>query len=192
MAKSMAKKNQKAKARGRAKAAKGKPARAKAKAKKVSPIPKGFRTVTPHLILRDTAAAIEWYKRAFGAKELSRMEMPGGKIGHAEIRIGDSIVMMADEFPEMGQKSPETLGGTAAGLMVYVKDVDKAFAKAVEAGAKTLMPVADQFWGDRYGQLVDPFGHKWSIGTHIKDLTPKQMKAAMDEWMAQQQQQQAS
>ncbi len=167
-----------------------KPARGKAKkvAKKASPIPKGYHTVTPHLILRDTGAAIEWYKRALGAKELSRMPMPGGKIGHAEIKVGDSIVMLADEFPEMGQKSAETLGGSACNLMMYVKNVDQVFAKAVEAGAKTLAPVSDMFWGDRYGQLMDPFGNKWSIGTHVKDMTPKQMAQAMEAWSATQQQ----
>src|SRR5687768_17571782 len=132
-------KKQKAQKKTKKAAARGK----KPAAKKVSPIPKGYHTVTAHLIQRDSAAAIEWYKRAFGAKELSRMPMPGGKIGHAEIKIGDSIVMLADEFPEMGQKSAETLGGTPVGLMVYVPDVDKSFAKAVEAGAKTLQPPAD-------------------------------------------------
>jgi uncharacterized glyoxalase superfamily protein PhnB len=151
-------------------------AKAPAKArKKVLPIPKGYHVVTPSLVVRGAANAIEFYKKAFGAKELSRMDGPGGKIMHAEIRIGDSVVMVADEFPEMGSKSPETLGGAPSSLLIYSRDVDALFNQAQAAGAKVTMPVADQFWGDRYGRLVDPFGHNWEVATRRENLTPKEM-----------------
>jgi PhnB protein len=139
------------------------------------PIPKGYQTVTPHLVVRDAARAIEFYKKAFGATEVSVMEMPGGKIGHAELKIGDSRIMLAEEFPG-GTRSPESLGGTTVNLHLYFKDVDSAFQQAVAAGAKVDMPPTDMFWGDRYGKLTDPFGHSWGLATHIKDVTPEEMQ----------------
>ena len=142
--------------------------------------PKGYHTVTPHLVMRDSAKAIEFYKKAFGATEISRMEMPGGKIGHAEIQIGDSRLMLADEFPG-ATRSPESLGGTTVSLHLYFADVDSAFKQATAAGAKADMPPADMFWGDRYGKVTDPFGHSWGLATHIKDVTPEEMKKGADE-----------
>jgi PhnB protein len=142
----------------------------------VQPIPQGYHTATPYLVVNDAAKAIEFYKRAFDAKEKFRMEGPPGKIGHAELQIGDSIFMLADEMPQMDAKAPQSLGGTTAGIFLYVKDVDAAFNKAVGAGAKVTMPVADMFWGDRYGKLMDPFGHSWSMATHKEDVAPEEMK----------------
>jgi len=148
-------------------------------AKKVSakaqPIPKGFTTLTPSIVVRDAAQAIEFYKKAFGAKERYRMAGPGGKIMHAEVKIGDAILMLADEMPEMGNKSPLSIGGSASSVMIYTKNVDALFQQAVAAGAKPTMPLGDQFWGDRYGQVTDPYGHVWQLATHKEDLTPKQM-----------------
>jgi uncharacterized glyoxalase superfamily protein PhnB len=142
----------------------------------VKPIPEGYHTVTPYLTVRGAANAIEFYKKAFGAQELARMPGPDGRLMHAEIKIGDSIVMLGDEFPEMGSKGgPLTLGGTATGLLLYVADVDAAFARAVDAGGKVTMPLADMFWGDRYGKLVDPFGHEWSMATHKEDISHEEM-----------------
>ncbi|MFN7132714.1 MAG: VOC family protein [Myxococcales bacterium] len=145
------------------------------KARRAQPIPKGFHTATPSLIVRGAADALEFYKNAFGAKELSRMADPSGKVMHAEIRIGDSIIMLGDEFPEMGARGPQSIGGTGSSVMLYTKDVDALFERAVKAGAKVLMPVANMFWGDRYGRVEDPFGHQWQLATHIEDLTPKEM-----------------
>ena len=145
------------------------------------PIPEGLHTVTPSLKLRDTAKAIEFYKEAFGATERGRFESPGGGIMHAEIVIGDSVVMLGEEMPEMGAKGPQTLGGTPVRLHIYTEDVDSLFARAAKAGATVLMPVADQFWGDRYGVLADPFGHEWSIATHTKDLTVDEMRKAAEQ-----------
>jgi PhnB protein len=150
----------------------------------VKPIPDGYHTITPHLTIRDAARAIEFYKAAFGAEQRGVMKGPDGKIMHAELKIGDSIIMLSDEFPEMGAVSPQTLGGSSTGLHIYLDNVDSAFDKAVKAGAQVEMPVMDQFWGDRYGKLKDPFGHKWSLGTHIKDLSMDEMKKGMDEAMA--------
>ncbi len=151
----------------------------------VSPIPEGYHSVTPYLILKDAAAAIEFYKKAFDAVELLRMEAPGGKIGHAEIKIGDSPVMLADEFPDMGYKGPESLGGTSVSLMVYVDDVDKSYPRAIAAGGKEMRPLQNQFYGDRSGTLIDPFGHVWTISTHVEDLSEeevaKRAEAAMKE-----------
>jgi PhnB protein len=142
---------------------------------KVNYMPEGYHTVTPYLIVGDAAKAIEFYKEAFGATELFRMEAPGGKIGHAEIRIGNSPVMLADEMPEMGYVSPQTLGGTPVSIMIYVEDVDSVAAKSVAAGAQVLKPVADQFYGDRSGSFADPFGHQWHIATHTEDVTPEEV-----------------
>jgi PhnB protein len=156
---------------------------------KVKAIPDGYHVVTPYLTVRNAAQAIDFYKKAFGAEQTVRMDSPDGKVMHAEIRIGDSVIMLGDENPQMGSNSPQTLGGTTAGLMLYSENVDQAFDRAVKAGAKSLSPPADMFWGDRYGQLVDPFGHKWSIGQHIRDVSPEEMAKAQEAWMKQQMQQ---
>jgi PhnB protein len=142
----------------------------------VTAVPEGYHTATPYLMVRGAAAAIEFYKKAFGAVELLRFPTPDGKsLMHAEIRIGDSPIMLGDEFPDMGGKSPSSLGGCTGGIMLYVQDVDVAFQKAVGAGAKADMPPADMFWGDRYAKLTDPFGHSWSLATHIEDVAPDEM-----------------
>jgi len=142
----------------------------------VKPIPEGYHSVTPYLCIKGAAAAIEFYKKAFGAKELVRMPAPGDKIGHAEIQIGDSHVMLADEFPEMGFLSPLSVGGSPVMMHLYVEDVDATANKAVAAGAKVTKPVADQFYGDRGGQLQDPFGHNWYVSTHKEDVSPEEVK----------------
>jgi PhnB protein len=148
------------------------------------PIPEGYSTVTPYLVFDDAASAIDFYKTAFGAKERMRMEAPGGKIGHAEIEIGDSIVMLADAFPQSTTKPPSELGGTTASVFLYVEDVDAVVQRAVDAGGTITMEVADQFWGDRFGSLNDPFGHSWSIATHVEDVPPDQMAERAKEAMA--------
>lgn len=153
----------------------------------VKPVPEGYHTLTPYFTVRDAARAIEFYKQAFGAQERGVMKGPDGKVMHAELKIGDSIVMLADEFPEFGAVAPESGGSTSMGLHIYVDNVDHAFDRAVKAGAKVEMPVSDQFWGDRYGKLRDPFGHRWSIATHVKDMSADEMKRSMDEAMAQMQ-----
>jgi len=150
----------------------------------VQAVPKGYHTITPYMTVRDAARAIEFYKQAFGAKEKGVMKGPEGKVMHAELVIGDSTIMLADEFPEFGSLSPQSIGGSGTGLHIYIEDVDSAFDRAVQAGATVEMPVADMFWGDRYGKLRDPFGHKWSIGTHKADLSMEEMKKGMDETMA--------
>jgi PhnB protein len=150
----------------------------------VKPVPDGYHTITPALTIRDAAKAIEFYKTAFGATERGVMKGPDGKVLHAELMIGDSIIMLSDEFPQYGALSPESTGSTSSSLHIYLDGVDAAFDRAVKAGATVTMPVMDQFWGDRYGQLRDPFGHKWSIGTHIADLSMDDMKRGMDEAMA--------
>jgi len=151
----------------------------------VKAIPEGYHTLTPFLTIRDAERAIEFYKNAFGAETRGGvMKGPDGKVMHAELKIGDSIIMLSDEFPSMGAVSPQGLGGSAMGLHIYVPDVDASFQRAVKAGAQVEMPVMDQFWGDRYGRLKDPFGHKWSIATHTKDLSMDEMKKGMDEAMA--------
>jgi PhnB protein len=152
----------------------------------VKPIPDGYHSITPYLIVNNAARALEFYRDAFGATELMRMEQPGGKVGHAEIQIGDSRVMLADEFPEMGAKSPTSIGGSPVGLMLYVEDVDARFKQAIAAGAKELRPVQDQFYGDRSGTLLDPFGHQWTIGTHKEDLTDAEIKKRMAAMMQKQ------
>ena len=151
----------------------------------VKPIPEGYHSVTPYLIVNDGAAAIEYYKQAFGATELFRMEAPGGKIGHAEIKIGDSPIMLGDEFPEMGYRSAKTIGSTPVSLMIYVEDVDAVFPQAIAAGGKELRPLQDQFYGDRSGTLEDPFGHVWTVSTHKEDVPPEEMVRRMEEMMAQ-------
>lgn len=151
----------------------------------VKAIPDGYRSVTPYLVVDNASQAIDFYKRAFNATELVRMNGPGGKVIHAEIRIGDSVVMLGDEMPNMYNKSPKTVGATTAGVMIYVEDADALFAQAVAAGASVSMPLADMFWGDRYGQVKDPFGHSWSLATHKEDLSPAEIKKRQDEFFAQ-------
>lgn len=155
----------------------------------VRPIPQGFRAVTPYLTLNDAARAIDFYKRAFGAQELSRMEAPGGKIGHAEIKIGDSIIMLADEMPNTSVRSPLSLNGTTGGIYLYVENADAIFNQAVSAGAHVEAPLTDMFWGDRYGRLKDPFGHSWSVATHKEDVAPAEMSKRMQEFAARMSQQ---
>jgi len=166
------------------KTARSKPAKKSTAAKKVSPIPKGYHTATPYLVCRGAADAIDFYKKAFGAREILRMPMPDGRVGHAEIQIGDSRVMLGDESPEMGARAPQTVGGTPVHIFLYLKDVDKTFAQATAAGATVEMPPMDMFWGDRYCKVQDPFGHKWNMATHIEDLTPKEMARRGAEAMA--------
>jgi PhnB protein len=149
----------------------------------VKPIPDGYHTVTPYLIVKGAAQAIEFYKKAFGAEEVMRMPGPGGSIVHAEVKIGDSHIMMGDENPQWGAVSPKTLGGTPFGLCLYVKDVDALFKQAIAAGATEMHPVKDQFYGDRSGTVSDPFGHKWTIATHKEDLTPEQIGQRFQEFM---------
>ena len=146
---------------------------------KVKAQPDGYHAITPYLVIKGAAAAIEFYKKAFGATELVRMPQPDGRVGHAELKIGDSVVMMADEFPEMETVGPQTLGNSPVGLLLYVDNADAVFAKAVSLGAKVKKPLADQFYGDRNGTLEDPFGHKWTIGSHVEDVSPEEIKRRM-------------
>jgi uncharacterized glyoxalase superfamily protein PhnB len=150
----------------------------------VKPVPEGMHSVTPHLICAGAANAIEFYKKAFGAVETARMPAPDGRIMHAMIRIGDSPVMLVDEMPEWGALSPKSLKGSPVTLHLYVEDVDAFAARAVKAGAKVTMPIEDQFWGDRYGKLEDPFGHHWSVATHVRDVSPDEMQQAMKKMSA--------
>jgi PhnB protein len=143
--------------------------------KKVKPVPDGYHTITPYLATRDASAAIEYYKSVFGAEELCRMPGADGRIGHAELRIGDSVVMLSDEHPEIGARGPRSLGGTPVSLMLYVADVDAVVQRAVAAGAKLTRPVEDRFYGDRNGAIEDPFGHVWFVATHIEDVPPDEM-----------------
>lgn len=152
----------------------------------VKPIPDGYHSVTPYLYVQGAAAALDFYKRAFGATELFRLDGPDGKVGHAEIRIGDSPVMLADEFPGMGFRGPKSLGGVGVSLLIYVDNVDARFEQAVAAGAKVLRPVKDQFYGDRSGTLEDPFGHVWTIATHKEDVSPEEMKRRSEAFLKQQ------
>jgi len=145
-------------------------------APRVKPIPEGYHTATPYLYIKGAARAIEFYKQAFGATEMVRMPGPNGTVGHAEIKIGDSPIMLADERPEIGARSPETIGGSPVSILLYVEDVDGVFNKAVAAGAKVLRPVQDQFYGDRTGGVSDPFGHLWYIATHKEDVSPEEMR----------------
>jgi len=146
----------------------------------VKPIPPGYHTVTPYLIVRGAAQAIEFYKKAFGAKETMRHASPDGRVGHAELTIGDSTIMLADEHPEMGFRGPQSLGGSAVCIVLYVEDVDARFNQAAGAGAKTLRPLKDQFYGDRSGTIEDPFGHVWTIATHKEDVSPEETKRRME------------
>jgi PhnB protein len=149
----------------------------------VEPVPEGYHTLTPYLSVENAADAIEYYKQAFGAEEKFRMDAPGGKIGHAELQIGDSHVMLSDPFPQSSTKTPREVGATTGSIFMYVEDVDAVVKQAVDAGATVTMEVADQFWGDRFGTITDPFGHIWAIATHIEDVPPEEMaeraKAAM-------------
>jgi PhnB protein len=152
----------------------------------VKPIPDGYHTVTPYLIVKDAARAIEFYKQAFGASERMRLTDPGGRVGHAEITIGDSAIMLADEFPEMGVRSPQALGGSPVSLALYVEDVDATADRAIAAGATVVRPVKDQFYGDRSGTFADPFGHVWTIATHKEDVSPDEMGKRFEAIMKQQ------
>lgn len=143
---------------------------------KVKPIPDGYHSVTPYLIFDGAARAIEFYKQAFGASEVFRMEGPDGRVGHAEIKLGNSHVMLADEHPEIGARSPRSIGGSPVSLMLYVEDVDAVVSQAVEAGAKLTKPVADQFYGDRTGGVEDPFGYAWYVATHVEDVLPEELQ----------------
>lgn len=145
----------------------------------VQPIPEGYHSVTPYLIVHDGSAAIDYYCKALGATQIMCMPGPGGKVMHAEVQIGDCRIMLADEFPEMNARSPKHYGGSPVGICLYVEDVDALFAQAVEAGGKVVRPVQDQFYGDRSGTLEDPFGHQWTIATHKEDLTPQQIQERM-------------
>jgi PhnB protein len=145
------------------------------------PIPEGMHTVTPHLICAGAADAIEFYRKAFGAVELSRMPGSDGKLMHASIRIGDSVIMLNEENPDWGSFGPKSLKGSPVTIHLYVENVDAIFEQAVRAGAKVTMPLDDMFWGDRYGKLEDPFGHLWSIGTHVRDVSPEEMQKAMEQ-----------
>jgi len=148
------------------------------------PIPDGYHTVTPYLAVEDAAKAIKFYEQAFGAKERSRMEAPDGKIGHAELKIGDSLVMISDPFPQSTVRPPAEVGGSTASIFMYVEDVDAVVQKAVDQGATIEMDVADMFWGDRFGTITDPYGQVWSIATHVKDVPPEEMAERAKEAMA--------
>jgi PhnB protein len=153
--------------------------------RRVRPVPAGYHTATPYLTVRGAADAIDFYKRAFGAKELMRLTTPGGLLGHAEIRIGDSVVMLSDPFPQSPTRAPVDLGGTTGSVFLYVPDVDGVFARAVAAGARVTMALADMFWGDRYGTLMDPYGHAWGLATHKEDVPPREMARRAQAAMAQ-------
>lgn len=143
---------------------------------KVKPIPDKYHSITPYLIIKGAAAAIDFYKQAFGAVELFRMPQPDGRIGHAELKIGDSVIMLADEYPEMQIVGPKTLGNSSVGILLYVDDADAVFGKALSLGASVNKPLTDQFYGDRSGTVVDPFGHKWTIATHKEDVSEEEMQ----------------
>jgi PhnB protein len=145
----------------------------------VKPIPEGYHSVTPYLIINGAASAIDFYKQVFRAEEVFRMAAPDGKVGHAELKIGDSHIMLADEYPDMGFRGPQAIGGTPVSLLLYVEDVDDCFNRAIAAGAQALKPVKDQFYGDRSGTLTDPFGHVWTVATHIEDVAPEEMEQRM-------------
>jgi PhnB protein len=150
----------------------------------VRPIPEGYHTVTPFLAVDDASAAIEFYERAFGARERARIPMPDGKVAHAELELGDSVIMLADPFPQAATRPPKELGGTTVGVFLYVEDVDGFVQRAVDAGATVTMAPEDMFWGDRFGQLTDPFGHQWQVATRIEDVPPEEMAARAREAMS--------
>ncbi|WP_373988357.1 VOC family protein [Duganella sp. BuS-21] len=150
---------------------------------KVDPIPQDMHTLTPHLVCEGAADAMEFYKKAFNATEIMRMPGPNGRLMHGALKIGDSVLMLADDFPEYGGLGPKALKGSPVTLHLYVVDTDAAFQQAVDAGATARMPPSDMFWGDRYAQVTDPFGHNWAIATHIKDMTPEEMAEAMKQQM---------
>lgn len=156
----------------------------------VKAIPEGYHSVTPYMIVDNAKAALDFYRDALGAEELYRLPMPDGsggeKIGHAEIRVGDSQIMLSDEWPDMDALGPKSRGGATATFMIYVEDADKAFDRAVKAGAKVEKPVENQIWGDRMGSVIDPFGHKWSFGTHVEDVPPEEIQKRMEAWMKEQ------
>jgi len=157
----------------------------------VAAVPRGFHTITPYIVVRGARKAIDFYKKSFGAEEVHAMPMPDGKIMHAEIKIGDSYLMLADEFPQWGATGPETLGGVTSSVLLYVENVDARFQQALDAGCTVMKPLQNQFWGDRMGTVTDPFGHKWSLASHVEDVTPDEMRKrgeAMMKQMAQQQQ----
>ena len=173
------------KAAKRAMARRAKPTGRPTASVKVSPIPKGYHSVTPYLTVSDGAAALAFYARAFGARETERMPGPGGKIMHAEIRIGDSVVMLSDEIPGVSScRAPTSLGGTTGALFLYVPDVYASFRRAMDAGCKVLMPATDMFWGDRYGKLEDPFGNQWGLATHKEDVSPAEIRKRGETAMA--------
>jgi uncharacterized glyoxalase superfamily protein PhnB len=181
-----AKESSKARARSNGNGAAAKKAAAKppSSRKKAAPVPPQYGTATPHLIVSPCSDALEFYTKAFGAKVLMTMPGPEGRIMHAEMKIGDSIVMCSDEMDMPGsatRKTPKNAGATTGGVMLYLKDVDAFFERAVAAGATAVMPPADQFWGDRYGQIEDPFGHVWALATHLRDMTPKELKKAFEQ-----------
>ena len=146
---------------------------------KVKPVPDGYHSVIPYIVVHNAAEAIDFYKRAFGATEMLRLAAPGGKIGHAEIKIGDSVIMLADEHPEMGARGPRAIGGTPVSIVLYVDDVDAVATRVVKAGAKQTRPVADQFYGDRAGSFEDPFGHQWHVHTHVEDVSSEEIEKRM-------------
>ena len=154
-------------------------------AKNAPPVPKGYHTVTPSLFVAGAAKALEFYKKALGAEELMRFEGPDGKIMHAEFKVGDSIVMLADEMPDQGGRSPKSIGGTPVSFFLYGENVDAAWKRALDAGAKEIVPLADQFWGDRTGCLEDPFGHQWWLAQHVEDLTPEQIRKNAEAFFSQ-------
>jgi PhnB protein len=143
-------------------------------------VPEGYHTATPYLIVKGAARAIDFYKKAFGAAELMRYPGPDGRVAHAEIKVGNSLIMLADEFPEMGYRGPQSLGGSSVSILLYVKDVDAQFQQALAAGATVLKPLQDQFYGDRSGTLTDPFGHVWTLATHKEDVSPEEMKKRLE------------
>jgi PhnB protein len=147
------------------------------------PVPEGYHTLTPYLSVDDATAAIDFYERAFGAKERGRMAGPDGMIAHAELEIGDSIVMLADPFPQFTTRPPKELGGTSVGVFLYVEDVDAVYKQAIDAGATSTMEPDDMFWGDRFGSVTDPFGHSWQIATHVEDVSPEEMAKRSEEFI---------
>ena len=149
------------------------------------PVPEGYSTLTPYLAVEDASTAIDFYQRAFGAKERARMPGPGGSVMHAELEIGDSVIMLSDPFPQSSTKPPKELGGTSVSIMTYVEDTDSAYKQAIDAGATSLMEPDDMFWGDRFSLVEDPFGHQWTIATHVEDVSPEEMQKRSEEWAAQ-------